>query len=220
MRKSSRKSSIDNQLHYSQLALTNIQSTPKIFQAMVDYGYDADALSSGQQLYEHAALMVHRRRAAHGQQQEATAELKRRLGLAQASYIRLLKLARIALKGDRSAAVSLQLDGPRQRPARAWVEQARQFYTNALRQPEIMAQLDQLRIGPAQLAAGLALAQDVEDALHAQGIAMGAARAATAARNAALDALAAWLGDCLNVARIALADDAQRLESLGIVVPS
>lgn len=220
MRKSSRKSSIADQIIYSDTALTNIQEEADIFQAMVSYGYDAEALASGRRLHEQAAQLVYQQRRARSELMKATAELQRRLGLAQASTMRLLKLARIALKGDRSAAISLQLDGPRPRAVRAWVEQARQFYSNALRQPEILAQLDQLRITPAQLAAGLAQVQDVADALHAQGIARGQARAATAARDAALDALAAWLGDCLNVARIALADNPQRLEALGIVVPS
>jgi len=52
--------------------------------------------------------------------------------------------------------------------------------------------------------------------LVAQQTTKGAAQAATRARDEALDGLHRWMRDFLAIARIALADQPQRMEQLGI----
>ncbi|MEL7329962.1 MAG: hypothetical protein AAGJ69_08990, partial [Cyanobacteria bacterium J06559_1] len=58
--------------------------------------------------------------------------------------------------------------------------------------------------------------QVVEAAAQTQEQAKGAAQRATQTRNAAMKALRDWLSDFIAIAKIALAQDRQLLESLGI----
>ena len=59
------------------------------------------------------------------------------------------------------------------------------------------------------------LVEGVAQANEAQEVEKGEAQAATQARDTALDTLDDWLADFREIAAVALADQAQRLEQLG-----
>ena len=64
------------------------------------------------------------------------------------------------------------------------------------------------------------LVEDVQVKYNIQLKEKGEAQTATQLRNEALDALQEWMGDFISVARIALEDQPQYLEMLGVVKPS
>ncbi|MEL6903694.1 MAG: hypothetical protein AAFP07_22395, partial [Cyanobacteria bacterium J06606_4] len=70
------------------------------------------------------------------------------------------------------------------------------------------------------LKAGLAELVAIEKANLTQEKEKGDVQAATQKRDAALDELKDWLSDFLAIAKIALEDDPQKLESLGVLVRS
>ena len=55
----------------------------------------------------------------------------------------MLKVARIALRSSRGKWQSLALDGMRKQSLAGWLEQAQQFYANALTDADVVAAMSQ-----------------------------------------------------------------------------
>jgi hypothetical protein len=132
-----------------------------------------------------------------------------------ALYIRHVAFARIALREDRSAAEALDLS-ERKRKLAGWVLQAQQFYTNALADPTIVARLDRHGVRSDQLVAAQAQVEAVAQAIVIQQNRKGITQASKRERDAALQALNDWMRDFMAVARLALADQPERLAQLGL----
>ncbi len=131
-----------------------------------------------------------------------------------------VKIARVALKNNRKAGQSMQLDGDRKSSLSGWINQAKAFYANALNDDEAMAGLAKYGITREVLEAGQAAIQEVEHKFNARLKETGEAQQATLDRDAAFDALQGWMSDFTKVARVALEEQPQYLEMLGIVKPS
>jgi hypothetical protein len=96
----------------------------------------------------------------------------------------------------------------------AWHEQARHFYIALLADTETQNQLARFRLTGDTLQATQAQVEQTFALNSAQEQEKGEAQNATQQRDAAIEALAEWLSDFKVVARIALADSPQLLESL------
>ena len=131
-----------------------------------------------------------------------------------------LKIARVVLSKQPDVASAMQLNGRRRKTYNGWVQQAKMFYDHALANTEVGAELAAFGIDEAKLSAGQAAVQEVQALLKAQSKEKGEAQMATKARDEALETLMDWLDDFITIARIALKDNPQSLEILGIVVPS
>ena len=114
----------------------------------------------------------------------------------------------------------MALDGDRERLLAGWLAQARQFYNNALSDADVQSALLNYGIDTAALTAAQALVDVAEQANAAQESEKGDAQQATLERNQAMQALDAWMGDFIAIARIALEDKPQLLEKLGVTVAS
>jgi imidazolonepropionase-like amidohydrolase len=83
-------------------------------------------------LYEVAQAAQNKQKQEYGEQFSATDALDTAMSAANQVYMRHVKVARIALRGQRGAAKALQLTGRRQQSYSGWIKQASIFYTNAL----------------------------------------------------------------------------------------
>ena len=212
--------SINERLTAAQVALDNVQADPVLQDALAAFGYDAERVREGQDLLAEA-------RAAHGivtveygDQFDATDAMKAAYETANTTYMRHLKVARVALQNGRGAAQKLQLNGRRKSTLPDWVKQARSFYENALANGEVQAALGRFGITSEQLESGQAQIEAVAAANAVQEREKGEAQNATEKRDAAVDALDAWMSDFRTIARIALEDQPQQLEKLGVYAPS
>jgi hypothetical protein len=95
-------------------------------------------------------------------------------------------LPRLALGHDPSAARILVLEGQRKRTIVRWMEDTRQFYTNALAQPEIIEALSRYSVAREDLEEGRTLLEAVEEAAAEQERKIGMAKKVTKERNAEL----------------------------------
>ncbi len=68
----------------------------------------------------------------YGDQFEATGVLQEVWKKADETYIRFVKIARIALKDEHAAYQKLNLNGSRKKTLSGWLAQAKQFYLNSL----------------------------------------------------------------------------------------
>ena len=210
--------SIEQRLMMMQLALDTLETDNTIQTKLASFSYDNQRRAQGRQLYAEAVSWQQQQQAAYGEQYSATDTLDALWNTADAEYMRLVKIARIALKDHLGLWTTLSLVGKRKQQLAGWLLQARQFYDNALTQPTVMAQFGVYGISAQQLMDGREQINAVEAANVAQKCKRGEAQEATLKRDAALDAMDAWYSELIGLARVALDDAPQQLEKFGLMI--
>ncbi len=211
---------VEDFLQAAQVAIANTLSTPEILTAVAVFGYDETVMQQGQALYT-AALEAHQEQLReYGEQIGSRETFETLQDQVNATYMMHLKLARIALKDQPMWNQQLGLNGTRKRSFAGWLVQVQQFYANALKAPEVLQALERFRITSEMLAANATAVESVVAAKNQQEKEKSEAQRSTQVRDEAIEALNEWLSDYLAVARIALQQDPQRLEALGLVTPA
>lgn len=215
-----KNNTIDSKLLSAQVAIENSLTNSTIKESLAPFKYDEVRLQAGKALYDAARAAQDKQKKEYGEQFEATDELDAAMSAANMIYMTHVKIARVALKSQRGASEALQLSGRRKQTYSGWIKQTNVFYTNALDTDNIKSALDAFGITTKKLKEGQAAVKEVESKLTAQLKEKGEAQAATLARDEALDELQEWMSDFVTIARIALENEAQYLEILGIIEPS
>jgi hypothetical protein len=212
----STKQSLELILDRARIAIENSLNNPTIQSYLSEYGYSKEKLQAGQQLYQTALDLQQKQRREYGEQIEATSERDKLWDIAHVTYIKFVKIARIAYKNNIGIATQLGINGNRKESFSGWLLDANQFYNNTLGNENILKTLSEYGITTAKLESGKAEVQALSSANLAQEKEKGEAQEATKKRDVALDALSDWMSDFVAIARIALEPEAQLLESLGI----
>ena len=212
--------SIHTLLSQAQLAIDNALNNPKILRYLADFGYTSAKVQQGKKLYNIAVAAQLAQQTEAGGQVSATTVVNEAWEDAKKTYSRMVKVARVAFKRDSGVAVQIDLNGTRKKSLSGWMAQANQFYKSALGDKAILSGLKEFGITDQKLKAGLAELALIETANLVQEKEKGEAQAATQTRDAALDELQDWLSDYLAIAKVALEEDPQLLEGLGILVRS
>ena len=201
-----------NLLNRAALAIDNSLADSGIRDTVAAYGYSEDKLRAGRALLETAQAAGSAQLVADGQQLQATAAFKLALSVARDAYQALAKLARATC--DKPTLTILGLVGREPRSAGAFLKAAFDLFDNA---PQAPVLAERFGYNADKLAAERAKISALQAADQAQGTAMGAAQQATAQQQAAFKALQAWLAEYLKIARVALRQDPQQLEKIGVI---
>lgn len=208
--------SIDDVKLICLIAITNVGNISEIAERMALYTYTADKMMEGQQLHDQLEQLISMQIAHKADKQALTNTLHHARATAQAAYIRVVKLARIAFQGQVEPWKTLGLEGSRAVGMAEMLAQARRFYTNALNDADILAALQRYHVTEADLLQGLALLAAVDTASAAREKAHGLALQTTQTRDETLQKLKAWVSDMFAVARVALEDRPDLLYALGL----
>jgi hypothetical protein len=211
---------IDARMLNAQVAIDNALGNDTIKTALALFGYNKAKLNEGKALYEDANGKQNKQKQEYGDQYEASDALDSAMSAANVVYMRHVKIARIALRGQRGSAQALDLDGRRKQTYSGWIGQASVFYANAQADTSVKTALAEFGITKQALTDGLAAIKDIEAKLAAQLKEKGEAQDATKVRDDAFENLQDWISDFVAISRIALENDPQLLEILGIVEPS
>jgi hypothetical protein len=211
---------IDSHLLFAQNAIANAINQPLLRPYLDEYGYTEAKLKLGEDLYKKSSDAQQRQKKEYGEQFEATFELEEAKTRADKIYMKYLKVARIALGNDPGPVNALQLLGRRACSFSGWINQAKAFYANAIRDPRVMETLAEYNITKAKLVRGQELLLECKVKYNTKLKEKGEAQTATRQRDEAFDALDEWIYDFVAIARIALEENPQYLEILGIVEPS
>ena len=211
---------INSKLLFAQNAIANALSSEEIKSAVLNYGYDDARLKEGEALYTKASDLQAIQVKEYGEQYSATDALYLARAIANKTYMENLKIARIALIGDRGAGASLHLAGLRKVTFSGWLKEAKTFYTNALGSSEVTSAMGRFGITQEKLEAGQKLVNEVEIKLNNQLKEIGDAQNSTQKRDEAFEELQDWMSDFIAISRIALDGKSQFLEVLGVVEPS
>jgi hypothetical protein len=136
----------------------------------------------------------------------------------KAMYMEHLTIARFAFRNVTYLQGQLELKGGRKTDWAGWVEQVGDFYTKA--EALALPALKKQGISAEEIAQGKAMAQALTAAYEDKKSTKGDAQLATKKRDEVLKTIDRWVSSFKKVAQVALQDDPQLLEVLGMVVPS
>jgi hypothetical protein len=210
--------SISEQLNAAQVTISNTLADAELQARVAGFGYTVEKLAAGRQLYDRALAAVSAQAAAAGAQQQATAHLRAADAIARDAYQALAQVARAAFAKDKAQLAGLGLTGRMPRTTAAFLAAAYTLFDNARGVADLQAALAAYGYDPARLTGERAKIAAFDTANQAQEAAKGAAQQATHDQKAALAALTDWLVEYRKIARVALRDQPQLLEKLGVTV--
>ena len=153
----------------------------------------------------------------YGDQYAASEQITAEWNQAYADYMVVLKVIRVAFKGDLDVLNSFKATGKRSKSLSGWLREARIMYINLLGSAASLAVMQRYGITSERLQKELQQVNAVE-ALYSKHLEKkGEAQQSTVDRDKAFDELTNWYSDFRAIARIALYKKPQLLEVLGIV---
>jgi hypothetical protein len=211
------KTRIDEFLLGAQVMIENSLTDPVVKEALAAYGYSEKTLAVGKTLYDETIALQNAQKKEYGDQVAATSELNDIWETADRQYMKTLKIARIAFEDHPKADRAVMLFGQRKESLSGWLAQAQLFYANILNDAELMESLAEYGYTTEKIQQESALLDQIAVKCQQQKKEMGEAQASTQARDRKIDELAKWISNLRAVAKVALADDPQQLEKLGIL---
>ncbi len=212
------KKSIDARLVQFSILIANATRHPKVKQKMEQYGYTATRIQEGQNLIDQLTLLQHEKESCYSQGNALKQQLKNDVKALKALYIEHLTIARFAFRGNAYMEAQLQLKGSRKKDWAGWTAQILSYYSRV--EAEGMAAMKKHGAKAEEMAQGKAMAEALTAIYQQKKSNAGDAQSATQKRDDVFKALNRWAGNFKKVARIALQDDPQLLEALGMVIPS
>jgi len=209
---------ISARLNQTDLALTNAAS-PDVAGALAEYGCDTAYLDEGRARRTAARDALSNRDLLYGRQQELTRQANEALRVARREYGSLVRIARTVFRDQPGLLVQLGIAGRIPNALAALLAAADTLFANAS-DPAIAPELTKHGYPPEHIAQVQAAFGALRAANEAQEIAKGATQQATQELHAAMAALDEWMSKFRSIARVALRDQPQFLEELGIHVPS
>ncbi|WPP49472.1 hypothetical protein [Catalinimonas niigatensis] len=213
-----KKRSLDARMAQYHTLIVNASRHPKIKQQMEQYGYSELRILEGQSLLERVSTWQDEKNTCYSQRNALTAQMKNDIKELKALYMEHLAIARFAFRNDAYMESQLQLKGLRKKDWAGWSSQVFSFYTR-LEGDELIT-MKKYGAKAEEIAQAKAMAEALTDMYQQKKYNAGDAQSATEKRNEVLKALSRWVADYKKVARVALQDDPQLMEALGIMVPS
>ncbi|MCB8923488.1 MAG: hypothetical protein H6662_18025 [Ardenticatenaceae bacterium] len=211
-----RNDKIDNYLQQVRLGIENGRNIPDIAAALAIYGTDSLKMDAGAALFATAEELQAIQVKEYSEQYSATAALTEAWHATDKTYSTHRKLAKLALRDDPEAQAAIFVNQPKKKTLDAWLGQAGVFYKNLLGDADMLAAMGQYNITHMMLTEAQTAVVHVANLNAAQEKEKSEAQKATKTRDAALDALDEWYSEFRTLARIALEDDPQLLEALGL----
>jgi hypothetical protein len=207
--------SIAEQTKEARTLITNSRQHPDIQRALTDFGYSIKNLEKGQALLEHFLLLQSAKRQNYGAKLSATAAVYTELEQVKATYDEHRTLARLAFKNDRGLQTTLGLYEPYPDRRSAFTALVTNFYAQLLPHHKAVQRYGLTR---AEIEQAQATVVAFVEAQQQQTQRKGEAQSATQKRNQALKNLQQWVRGYRAIVRVALADNPQLLEVLGLLV--
>ncbi|WPP49061.1 hypothetical protein [Catalinimonas niigatensis] len=212
-----KKKNIPQRIEDARLLIRGAMHMPVVSQEVAKYGYPMKELQRGEGLLNKVILLQSEKSSKYGLQFSASEQLKKDQATAWEQYLYHVKSAKLAFRNDIGKQKHLQLDVPRKRNLAGWMEQARYFYKEIQQMPESFAPMG---VTAEEVAQTQAMIEAIGDTHRSCKGLQGEAQMATQERNLAMKALDEWVRRFTKTARLALDDQDQLLEGLGLLVRS
>jgi len=208
---------IIQQLDQADLMLANALQEPTIRERLAEVGYTEVKIQIGISTVANTRSLVKgvqdaytTKKITSDQTQAATAELRKNFGEHRS-------VAKMAFRRTPEVYAELQLATPISKKQSVWLDQAQDFYSAIGPHTKVMQRYDVPKAELEQVATQLRSVKTLrQSSLKKKGLAQNA----TCRRDEAMQELREWLARFRSAARLALADQPQLLEVLGIIVPA
>lgn len=200
-----------------QHALENAMNHSDIQRELNRVSYDRKTLRKGKALNEKVRLLQTAKKDYYGSQATSTDTLLANQAEVQQVYREHVALARLAFKNDRGMQMKLETTGTRKRSTDAWLAQAMTFYAKV---DEMVPAMEKYGVTQEALLQAQAMIEALATTRQKQLQHKAEAQNATEQRDIALREMNRWMSDFRAAARVALKDNPQWLEMLGIAVRS
>lgn len=217
---SKKKLSEAETLEQSRVALNNVELQPEIASTMVEFGYDTTVIAEGKTLLSETRQSYDFNVSEDDETSEAYASFKALKTKLEDTYSMHRKKAKVIFRNDAKIMDKLDVSGSLPKAYIKWLEVVRKFYSVALKDAEIQAKLVRLKVTADELTTTDALVGELEMARGTYLREKGESQEATKAKDAAFAKMDDWMSEFYAVAKIALEDKPQLLESLGKLVRS
>lgn len=205
-------------LEQARVALENAESQSMIATIMAEYGYDATAIAQGKTVYTETRQAFDTNKTEDDETSEAYANFSALKQQLYDTFYSHRKKARVIFRNDSVTADKLAISGSMPQAYIKWLETVKKFYSVAVADATIQTKLSKLKITPDDLNTTNDLIPQVEKARAEYLREKGESQDATNLKDAAFAKLDEWMFEFYAVAKIALEDNPQLLEALGLVV--
>lgn len=212
------KKSIDTQLAQASTLIMNASKHPKVKQQMSGFGYTDERMQQGLELVNTFRLLQAEKDNCYSRNHALKQQLDQDIKALKSLYREHLTIARFAFRTDAYMQAQLHLKGKRKTDWAGWTAQLQNFYSRI--EAEGMVAMKKHGAKAEELAQGKAMADALRATQQDKQSITGDAQSATQRRDEVLKAMNRWVSDFKKIAQVALQDDPQLLESLGILVPS
>ena len=187
---------------------------------LAQYGYDAATIEQGEALYNTLLEKYNNNKTESAQETTAYAAFDSALESTQAIYSTDRKKAKIVFKDQPDVLKNLQLKGIAPVRNAALIDTMRLFYETLNNYPELQTPLQRLKITAQHVTNQLTNITQTQQAYADYIREKGESQQATQDKNKAFDAVTKWVSEFYAVAKIALEDQPQLLESVAKLVRS
>ncbi len=208
--------SIADKIMAAETKVNNTLAYPEILAKVAVFGYSELVMQEGRVLVEEVKILNQHQDLKYGEQKAATQRVRELWGEAKRKYADLISFCRLAMRNDTLAIRALNLDGQRKESLTGWLKEANSFYGNLIESAEFQGKLARFNITEEIISEHREALEELNAAVTQQDKEMGDAQESTKLRDIKLDEMEEWIHDFTVVARIALADEQQWLEKLGI----
>lgn len=197
------------------VALHNALSNPALLSMLSKFNYNEKRLNEGMSGLQKLKSLGQLRDEASEQSRMATARLNQTKSTLLALFNVHLETARLAYKREAEYEDHLKICGRRKNATTEWLSQAERFYATV---PQPM--MEKYHVPQEELTQTHQMVQQVMELIAMQSSAKAKVQDLTQQRNQQLEAMKHWMQQFLKIAQIALSENPQQMEAMGIVVPS
>ena len=202
-------------LNQVDIAIDNALNTPEIMEQLGNYGYDAKKLKKALEMRRSIDSLSVQQEDTHIAAKDATRVLNEARQQADTMFGSHLAIARIAFKDDPTFWNALKLAQARERNLADWLVQIHRFYNRIV---VVAKEMEKYNVPQKELIETRKIIAQIGNLQRLQKKAKGQAQVATQAKNKAVSELHIWMRRFFRIAKIALDDNPQQLEVLGVVV--
>jgi len=210
--------SLSNRLIQADTILNNILSTEDIFNELVLYGYDKEKLNSTLKLVGEVRELDNRQQREYAEQYQASDNFEQALNSFYKTYMRSLKIARLAFGDHTEARVALLLDGIRQQSFGGIQKQAEAFYGNLITNPEYLKTINRFNLTADMLQQQYTALKELVTLSNLHQKEKGEAVEATRNRDEKADQLDKFIAELVKICKIAFDEVPQNLKMIGVTV--
>ncbi len=194
---------------------SNFSEVPDLKTEMAEFGYDDAKMQEGKALYDEVLALYNQNKQETAEEKEAYNKFSQAYDALNAAYAKHRKIAKVALMNRPDLWKSLAIAGATSKAYLQWAQDAATLYTQAKTHAEAQPLLEKFKLTPAVADEQLAKLEELRTLRDAYNKEKGESQDATKAKDAAFAKIADWMREFYAVAKIALDDRPQLLESIG-----